>query len=318
MLVKAYGEHALGYSQCCIWFERFRSGDFDIQNEPRGRPSKKFDDQELEDLLEEDGSQTQKQLADQLGVDQSTISRRLRLLGKIQKLGKWIPHQLNDRQQEHRKTICGILFEKHERKSFLHRIVTSDEKWIYFENPRRLKVWTNPGGVAKSIPKPNRFAKKVMLCIFWDQKGVLFWNLLKPSQTVNAEVYTHQLQELSRILPVIRPEWEKRWENGKHVILLHDNAPSHTSKLVQDKIHELKWKLLPHAPYSPDLAPSDYHLFTSMANDLLECHFKDFEEVQNWVSHWIAEKDEEFFKRGIRKLPERWQRCITSDGEYFE
>jgi len=35
MLVEAYGEHALGKSQCFEWFEKFKSGDFDVRNEER-------------------------------------------------------------------------------------------------------------------------------------------------------------------------------------------------------------------------------------------------------------------------------------------
>ena len=68
MLVEAHGEHALGKSQCFEWFKKFRSGNFDVRNEERGRPPKKFQDNELQVLLDEDDAQTQQQLADQLNV----------------------------------------------------------------------------------------------------------------------------------------------------------------------------------------------------------------------------------------------------------
>ena len=64
MLVEAYGDHALGKSQCYEWFKKFKSCDFDVRNEERGRPSKKFEDSELQALLNEDDAQTQQQLAD--------------------------------------------------------------------------------------------------------------------------------------------------------------------------------------------------------------------------------------------------------------
>ena len=69
MLVEAYGEHALGRTQCNEWFNKFKSGDFDVRNEERGRPPKKFEDTELEALLDEDDGQTQQQLAEQLNVN---------------------------------------------------------------------------------------------------------------------------------------------------------------------------------------------------------------------------------------------------------
>ncbi|KYN04920.1 Ubiquitin-conjugating enzyme E2 C [Cyphomyrmex costatus] len=52
-------------------------------------------------------------------------------MGKIQKISRWIPYELNERQMERRKNTCEILLER-----FLHRIVTGDEKWVYFENPK--------------------------------------------------------------------------------------------------------------------------------------------------------------------------------------
>jgi len=73
MLVKAYGEHALDKSQYFEWFKKFKSGDFDVRNEERGKPPKKFEDSELQALYEDD-AQTQQQLADQLNVTQEVVS----------------------------------------------------------------------------------------------------------------------------------------------------------------------------------------------------------------------------------------------------
>jgi len=86
----------------------------------------------LQALLDEDDSQTQKQLAEQLSVNQQTVSNRLREMGKIQKVSRWVPHELNERLMERRNNTCEILLERYRRKSFLHRIVTGNEKWIFF------------------------------------------------------------------------------------------------------------------------------------------------------------------------------------------
>jgi len=106
-----------------------------VRNEERGKLPKKFEDSELQTLLEDD-AQTQQQLAIQLNVTREAVFIRLKSMGKIQKMGKWIPHELKERQQENRKTTCEMLLARYKRKSFLHRIVTGDEKWIYFENPK--------------------------------------------------------------------------------------------------------------------------------------------------------------------------------------
>ena len=106
----------------------------------------------------------QQELTEQLGVSCETISDSLK--AKIQIEGKWVPYELNERQQESRKTLSEMLLARYERKSFLHRIVTGDEKWIFFENPKRKKSWVDPGQPSTSTSRPNRFGKKRMFC-FW-------------------------------------------------------------------------------------------------------------------------------------------------------
>ena len=81
-----------------------------MRNEERGRPPKKFQDNELQALLDEDNAQTQQQLADQLNMTRKTVSIRLKAMGKIQKVGKWVPHELNEKQQmKNRKTTCEMV-----------------------------------------------------------------------------------------------------------------------------------------------------------------------------------------------------------------
>jgi len=52
---------------------------------------------------------------------------RLHAMGKVQKIGKWVPYELNNKQME-RQNTCQILLARQKRKSFLHWIVTGDEK----------------------------------------------------------------------------------------------------------------------------------------------------------------------------------------------
>ena len=90
------------------------------------------------------------------------------------------------------------------------------------------------------------------------------------------------------------------------------------AKPVRDTLEALSWEVLAHAAYSPDLAPSDYHLFASMSHALAEQRFGSYEDVKKWLDEWFAAKAKDFYWRGIRKLPERWKKCITRNGAYFE
>jgi len=62
----------------------------------------------------------------------------------------------------------------------------------------------------------------------------------------------------------------------------------------------------------PDIAPSDYWLFRRMQQVT-----GSFAKIENCLQNWIASKDESFFRDGIRKLPERWEKVIDSGGQYF-
>ena len=73
ILVEVYGEHALAGRTCQKWFARFESGDFGLEDEERPGQPKKFEDEELEALLDEDCCQTQEELTESLGVTQAAI-----------------------------------------------------------------------------------------------------------------------------------------------------------------------------------------------------------------------------------------------------
>ena len=70
---------------------------------------------------------------------------------------------------------------------------------------------------------------KVMLCIWWDQFGVVYYELLKPTETITGDRYRTQLMRLSRTLKDKRPQYERH----DKVILQHDNARPHVAKVVK-------------------------------------------------------------------------------------
>ena len=105
--------------------------------------------------------------------------------------------------------------------------------------------------------------------------------------------------------------------NRKGVILLHDNAKPHTSKKTRQKIKDLGYEVLSHPAFSPDIAPSDYHLFRSLQMYLRGKTFKDIDAIKSGLSSFFASKSSDFFKDGIEKLMTRWQMVIDNDGEYI-
>jgi hypothetical protein len=95
-------------------------------------------------------------------------------------------------------------------------------------------------------------------------------------------------------------------------------TPEHTAIMAKDAIQELDWEILPHPPCSPDLAPSDYHLFCSLSNHLHGVSFHNNNaELRNWLDKFFTAKPADLFKRGIENLPERWEAVVNNGGEYM-
>jgi len=84
-----------------------------------------------------------------------------------------------------------------------------------------------------------------MLCVWWDQESVIYYELLKPGETVNAHRY-HQQSNCT----VFCVKKGCIWKRYDKLIFLHDNAPSHTSTMVQNYLETLNWEVLPHSAYT--------------------------------------------------------------------
>ena len=106
---------------------------------------------------------------------------------------------------------------------------------------------------------------------------VIYYELLKPDETITGERYRTQLMRFSRALREKRPQYEQRDEK---LILQHDNARPHVAKPVKIYLETLKWEVLPRPPYSPDISPSYYHLFRSMAHGLADQQFLSYEDIK--------------------------------------
>ena len=102
------------------------------------------------------------------------------------------------------------------------------------------------------------------------------------------------------------------------IIFQQDDARPHIANVVKTYLERLDWEILPHLLYFPDIAPFDYYLFRLISHVLAEKRFQSFEDIKKWVYSWIASKNEDFFRNGIRKLPEKWRNVIAGGDQYFQ
>ena len=142
---------------------------------------------------------------------------------------------------------------------------------------------------------------------------MIFFEVLDPGETINIEKYCEQLKILKDKIHLERPSLRKN-----QVVFLQDNARPHTAKKIKELLASFKWDMLKHPSCSPDLTPSDYHLFRSMIHALSEKKFDTKEDVYFFFDNFFKEKNPAFFKRGIKLLTEKWQKTIDNEGKYFD
>ena len=142
------------------------------------------------------------------------------------------------------------------------RLVTMDETWFNHYDPetkQQSMEWRHSGSPRPKVLRVQKSAGKVPTSIFWDQDGILLIDYLPKGQTIIAEYYSSLLVQMKDILKE-NPRGNVTWG----VLFLHDNAPAHRALATQKKLAYLDFQYLDNPPYSPDMAPSDYHLFPGL------------------------------------------------------
>lgn len=310
----AKGPGTVGLRTVEKWFARYKNGEEGISDSPRsGRPPS-MDNDAILAAIEADPTLSTRMLAEDFQCSNTQIAKILHKAGKQLRKGRWVPHELNEQQKNRRLEAAQQLLQRHKDEPFLDRIVTCDEKWVAYKNPVNKKQWLTPGQPPIVTPKPDWRQRRVLLCVWWWRGGVIHWETVPNGQTINSEYYCAQL---NRVQQKIRsPGLAAHFRRG--VVFQQDNARPHVANATLQKIEQLGWELLIHPPYSPDCAPSDYHLFASLAHSLAGMSFTNLTGVENHLRLYFDSKSVEFYSRGINLLPKKWQLMIDNNGCYFD
>lgn len=131
-----------------------------------------------------------------------------------------MPYELSENHKNCCYEICSMLLLRNKNNPFLERIVTCDEKWVLYDNRRRSRQWLDRAQAPKHFPKPCLHPKKTMVIVWWSVHGLIHYSFLNPGETITAERYCQQIDEMHEKLECICPALVTR----KGPILLHDNA----------------------------------------------------------------------------------------------
>ena len=125
-----------------------------------------------------------------------------------------------------------------EGDTFLNRVVTCDETWIHFfepESKQQSSVWKHPSSPSPTKALISKSAGKVMAIIFCDIQGIILNHFVPPKTTVTRNYYATVIK--SELLPAIKRKRPHLERSG--ILLHHDNAPSHSSRIVMDTVNKL-------------------------------------------------------------------------------
>jgi histone-lysine N-methyltransferase SETMAR len=161
-------------------------------------------------------------------------------------------------------------------------------------------------------PRPGQ--AKFMLTLFWEERGVILEHYMPRGNTVTSATYADLLK--NHLRPAMKSKRRGLLCTG--VLLQPDNARPHTGRSTVATIQDLSFECLPHPPYSPDLAPSNFHVFGPLKEAVGGKSFRSDEEVQQAVHEWLRSQPKDFYSRGIHALPKRWNTCMVRSGDYVE
>jgi histone-lysine N-methyltransferase SETMAR len=317
-----YGEHSLKMSAVYKWATRFGEGRTSVSDDDReGRPSTAHNEKVLELLkaiIEENPRVTVEEMCVRTCLSHGSVVSCMRSLNLTKVSCRWTPHHLSDEQKEKRvRCSQATLLQIGQLKNgFWERLVTSDETWLpYFmpENKTQSKQWIQRDDDPPVKAKPNHFEKKVMLTTFWDADGIIWSDFMPDNATITAEYYCTLLTTVHEKIRRKRPG-----KRSKGILFLHDNARPHTAHRTRSHLKSLKWMVLEHPPYSPDLAPSDYALFGKIKKPLRGIRYRCREELIGAAKKSLKETTPEFCNIAIRKLEGRLQKCVAGGGNYTE
>jgi len=287
-----YGECAPSHAMVKRWAAEFRQGRNSLEDEPwLGCPSEAVCEENCRatenTVLQNHGVNVQL-IADAVGISTGSVKTILHkhlLMRKV--CAGLVPQMLDQKMKDCRCELSSknLKVMQLDWNLFLKRIVTGDETWIDHYDPKSKQQsmqWKHA-----SSPNPRKFkvqasAGKIMCTILWDAEGILLIDVIPQKVTITG-VYNADL--LHKLRLAIKEK--RRGKLTKVPLLLHDKAPAHRSHVGQAAILESVFEEMHHPPYSPDLAPSDYHLFKNLKQHLRGQRFLTDDELKYATEEWL-------------------------------
>jgi histone-lysine N-methyltransferase SETMAR len=266
----------------------------------------------IREILADEPFSSTRSLAEDLGKPRETIRVILITRMGLRKFKcRWIPHALTDDQKKMRVSCALAMLSRLTVRDGIKNTITGDESWFYLEIPATGQWADSPENVQKNVQK-NIASKKVMITILWSVQGFLVIDALPTGGKFTSLYFRTILNKLSRHMSIKKPV------KGLQGLNLHlDNAAPHRAQSTQQHIRRLGLKNLPHPPYSPDLAPSDFFLFGHVKEKLKGQKFPNEKALLQAIQNVLGEIPKATLIRVMDEWLRRLQAVIDTGGEYI-
>ncbi|XP_037499989.2 protein GVQW3-like [Rhipicephalus sanguineus] len=283
----AFGDDAMSRTQIKKWYNRFKDGRTSVESEPRsGRLSTCRNDQviaEVNGVVMRDRHVTIREIAEEVGI--STFSAHSIMtedLAMKRAAAKFVPKLLTVEQKQLRVEVSQDMLDfTSSDPNFMNTIITGDESWVYGYDPEtkcQSSQWKH-----STLPKPKkarqvRINVKVMLSAFFDSRGVAHHEYAPQGQTITKECYRDVLR---RIRDAVRRKRPQLWSTG--------NWP-----------------------------PCDFWLFPKLERTFKGERFQIREDIMAATTAELNSIPKEAFSECFQQWEHRWEKCVESQGDYFE
>ncbi|UYV66139.1 hypothetical protein LAZ67_4000414 [Cordylochernes scorpioides] len=273
---KSLQGHCISRSQSGKWHKAFKEGREEVADEPRsGRPTTARTDENVDRVLE---------------VLRTDLTEDLQMRKVCAKL---VPKVLTQDQKELRVLRCQELLDLIQNEpDFLNSVVTGDESWMFEYDPeskRQSCAWHTKSSLRPKKARMSKSRIKTMIIVFFDIRGIV-----------------HCAQEIETPFARVRTDIKDT------VKLHHDNATSHTAFIITNFLARSNTPVIPHPPFSPDLAPCDFFLFPRLKREMKGKYWETVDNIQHHVTTFLRSIPVEEFQGAFQAWQTRLRNHLSS------
>ena len=283
----AFAQELLNGSAVQSWFKKFCKGDESLEDEESSGQPSAGNNKQLRAIIEANPLTITWEAVKELSVNNSTVTQ---LLKQIERWKSSISGYLKN-WPKIKKNCSEVSFSLilQNNEPFLYQIVTCDKKWILYNNQRWPAQWLDWEEAPKHFPKVKLAPKKIMVTVCRPAAHLIHNSFLNSSETITFEKYAEQINEMHWKLNTCSQHWST--ERAQFFSMTMPNCTLHNQcfrSIMKGN------EILPHLPYSPNLATTDYLFFKPLHNFLQGKCFHNQQEAENafqeffeaWIFTW--------------------------------